>query len=164
MLAAVKVTGWPGRLERLSYRGRYVVLDGAHNSQAAEALADAMAELAPTCEVLVLGTSADKDHDGLLGPLVSVARTVVVTRSALSPRATEPSRLADLVREAVVGDGREPRADGVITTRGPAEALATALELAPVGDMIVVAGSLFLVGEVRTLVLGEHGELAERWQ
>ncbi len=52
----------------------------------------------------------------------------------------------------------------MITTRGPAEALATALELAPVGDMIVVAGSLFLVGEVRTLVLGEHGELAERWQ
>jgi dihydrofolate synthase/folylpolyglutamate synthase len=164
VLAAVKVTGWPGRLERLPYRGRYVVLDGAHNSQAAEALADAMAELAPTCEVLVLGTSADKDHDGLLGPLVSVARTVVVTRSALSPRATEPSRLADLVREAVVGDGREPRADGVITTRGPAEALATALELAPVGGMIVVAGSLFLVGEVRTLVLGEHGEQAERWQ
>ncbi|HET8984854.1 MAG TPA: folylpolyglutamate synthase/dihydrofolate synthase family protein [Trueperaceae bacterium] len=162
--AAVEGAVWPGRLERIAYRGRHVVLDGAHNSQSAEALAMAMTELAPTCDVLVLGTSADKDHDGLLGPLVQVAPTVVVTRSALSPRATEPTRLAELVVEAQVGAGLEPRKLEVITIGDPAEALAVALDLAPPGGTIVVAGSLFLVGEMRTLLLDEQGEQAERWQ
>jgi dihydrofolate synthase/folylpolyglutamate synthase len=162
--AAVKGAGWPGRLERISYQGRYVVLDGAHNAQAAQALSEAMTELAPNCDVVVLGTSADKDHDGLLGSLVNLAPMVVITKAVLSPRATEPRRLAELVREARVGVGRRLREGEIIATDDPAEALTVALDLTPPGGTIVVAGSLFLVGEMRALVLDVHGEEVERWQ
>jgi len=163
--AGVAAARWPGRLERLPYQGRHVVLDGAHNTQAAGALAAALAELEPDCHVLVLGTSADKDHDGLLPPLLGVARHIVVTRSRLSPRATEPERLAALVAAARAGSGGRVQVDEPVTIAAdPATALATAVRLTPVAGTIVVAGSLFLVGEVRSLVLQETGEEAERWQ
>lgn len=156
---------WPGRLERLRYQGRHVVLDGAHNAQAAAVLADAMSELSPGSEVLVLGTSADKDHDGLLGPLLGTARHVVVTKAALSPRASEPTRLAEMVRDALRRADHGVTGDRTVTTApDPAAALAAALDLTPPDGTIVVAGSLFLVGEVRSLVLGEAIDHVERWQ
>lgn len=162
---AVALATWPGRLERLSYRGRFLVLDGAHNAQAAAALAAAMKELAPECEVLVLGTSADKDHEGLLPPLLGVARRVVVTKAALSPRASDPDRLAALVLDVQVTAGRRGAAGtDVIVTRDPTEAVNVAVDMTAPGATIVVAGSLFLIGEVRSLVLGERGEEGERWQ
>jgi dihydrofolate synthase/folylpolyglutamate synthase len=89
---------------------------------------------------------------------------VVITKAVLSPRATEPRRLAELVREARVGVGRRLREGEIIATDDPAEALTVALDLTPPGGTIVVAGSLFLVGEMRALVLDVHGEEVERWQ
>ena len=165
VVTAVERTTWPGRLERLDHHGRHVVLDGAHNPQAASALAAAMAELAPDCEVLILGTSADKDHERLLPPLLTVARTIVVTKAALSPRASEPHQLARLVHDAQAAAKRQGQeASAVVVAQDPAAAMQRAIAVAPLGATIVVAGSLFLVGEVRSLVLGEHGETGERWQ
>ena len=162
---AVGRTSWPGRLERLGYRERQVVLDGAHNPQAAAALADAMAELAPGCEVLILGTSADKDHAGLVPPLLTVAGTVIVTRAALSPRASDPALLDRLLRDALAASGPTGRgAVEVVVARDPAAALERAVDSTRPGATIVVAGSLFLVGEVRSLVLGEGSDTGERWQ
>jgi len=166
---AVASTVWPGRLERLAYRGRRVVLDGAHNPQAAEALAATIAELGPRCDVLMLGSSADKDQQGILAPLLPVAGTVVVTRAVTSPRASDPALLASLVAE-MVADSDDPNGTGggaplrVMASATPAEALQTAVELTDDGGLIVVAGSLFLVGEVRSLLLGQAADDVERWQ
>lgn len=166
LVAAVGATTWPGRLERLSHEGRTVVLDGAHNPQAAAALVAAITELEGGCDVLVLGTSADKDHAGLVPPLVALARSVVVTRALGSPRATPPERLAAMVAEAPLppGAARSGSPRPVTLATDPVEALALATALAPEGGLIVVAGSLFLVGEVRSAVLGSGRERFERWQ
>lgn len=155
---------WPGRLERIDYQGRHVVLDGAHNAQGAEALAVTMAELTPDSDVLVLGTSADKDHSGIVPPLLSVAKQIIATKAALSPRATEPERLARYVVETHAAASALQPGLRVMTAPTPAEALSLALERTPPGGCIVVAGSLFLVGEVRSLVLGTPDEPGERWQ
>lgn len=164
VVSGVAKCRWHGRLERLSYQGRHVVFDGAHNAQGAEALAAAMAELAPDCEVMLLGTSADKDHAGLVLPLVNIAEHVIATRAVFSPRATEPERLARYVTEVAEAAGAMDARGRVSSAATPVEALTSALDIAPVGGYILVAGSLFLVGEVRSIVLGTPTEHGERWQ
>ena len=146
-------TRWPGRLEKVSWRGRDLLLDGAHNPDGARALVSALRGLGVDKVPLVFGAASDKDLPGMLAALAPLASQVVVTRSRLSPRAADPHVLAGLV-EGVVEAGVTVR---VAPT--PAEALG----LLPPG-LSVVCGSLYLVGEVRPLLRGEVAEERERWQ
>jgi dihydrofolate synthase/folylpolyglutamate synthase len=154
--AAVAATGWPGRLERLD-RDRAWVLDGAHNPEAAAALAAALDDLGGAATVLVVGVSADKDVAGVLGPLVGRARRVVATRAAASPRAAAPTDVAAAARRAGATEEVHEAPD-------VAAALALARDLSRPGDLVLVAGSLFVVGEARSLLLGAEPEGRERWQ
>jgi dihydrofolate synthase / folylpolyglutamate synthase len=144
-------THWPGRLERLPYRGRWLVLDGAHNPDAAAALARALASLEGRVPALILGVSADKDVEGVVAALEGAADRVVATCARSSPRAMPPEEL-----------GRVAGAD--VVAPDPPEALRRALHWAGEGATVVIAGSLFLVGEVRALALGERADAGERWQ
>lgn len=159
--AAVAATDWPGRLERREHLGRYVVLDGAHNQQAAEALAAATGALEGRAAVLVLGMSADKDSGAVLATLARVAEHVVFTRAVRSPRSLAPEALLREWGAATHGAGSTISAE---SAPDPPAALARALELCPVGGTIVIAGSLFLVAEVRDLLDQETSEPYERWQ
>ena len=154
--AAVAATGWPGRLERLD-RDRAWVLDGAHNPEAAAALAAALDDLGGAATFLVVGVSADKDVAGVLGPLVGRARRVVATRAAASPRAAAPTDVAAAARRAGATEEVHEAPD-------VAAALALARDLSRPGDLVLVAGSLFVVGEARSLLLGAEPEGRERWQ
>ncbi len=144
-------TVWPGRLERLRYRGRWLVLDGAHNPDAAAALARALTSLEGRVPVLVLGVSADKDVEGVVEALAGVADRVVATRASSSPRAMPPEDLGRVVGADAVADD-------------PTEALRLAMRWAGEGATVAIAGSLFLVGEVRALASGERTDAGERWQ
>ncbi|HEX7039134.1 MAG TPA: folylpolyglutamate synthase/dihydrofolate synthase family protein [Trueperaceae bacterium] len=149
-------TAWPGRLERID-ADRAWVLDGAHNPEAAAALAAALDELCAEPAALVVGVSRDKDLAGVLGPLVRRARLVVATRASSSPRAALPSELAASARRAGAAGAVREAPDA-------AAALGLARDLTREGDLVLVAGSLFLVGEVRSLLRGEAPEGRERWQ
>ncbi len=158
--AGVRRTRWPGRLERLAYGGRQFLLDGAHNPAAAKALADALHALGAKPSCLIFGAGEDKDVAGMIGALAPLAETVVVTRATLSPRAAAPEALAALW----------PGPAQLAPT--PTEAVRQALALSASSkgdsnsnsDVIVVAGSLYLVGEVRPYLLGAAAEHRERWQ
>jgi dihydrofolate synthase/folylpolyglutamate synthase len=129
---------WPGRLERVGE----VLLDGAHNPDGAAALASALGELHPGRPVeLVFGVLADKDHRGMLAALAPAIRRLhlVTPASARARPAAEVAALAQaLGLEADVH-------------QGVAQALACARRAAP-GAPVVVAGSLYLVGEARALL------------
>ncbi|WP_045235329.1 bifunctional folylpolyglutamate synthase/dihydrofolate synthase [Deinococcus pimensis] len=140
-------TEWPGRMELLRVGARTVLLDGAHNPEGARALVTALRGLGVDRVPLVFGAAADKDLSGLAEALEEVASEVVLTRAELSPRAADPHALAGLWRVPT----------RVAATPGEA------LSLLPEG-LSVVAGSLYLVGEVRPLLLGERAEGRERWQ
>lgn len=154
---AVAATRWPGRLDRRSYRGRHVVLDGAHNQAAAAALATALARLEGQAAVMILGISADKDVRAVLSELTGLARHVIFTAAVRSPRSATGGDLQEVWR----GLGEVPEAEVV---EGPAAALRRALELTEPGETVVVAGSLFLVAEASDLLDGRTGEPYERWQ
>jgi dihydrofolate synthase/folylpolyglutamate synthase len=138
----------PGRLELLS-GDPIVVADGAHNPHAARALAAELdtGELAGGW-VAVLGVSRDKDVAGLLAPIAPRVRAIVATASA-HDRALPPGDLA-LAARTLMPAGAVHEAPDLAAALELAESL-----LAPRGA-ILVAGSLFLVGEARALLLGDR--------
>lgn len=148
--AGVANTVWPGRLEQLSYKGKTVLLDGAHNPAAANVLATTLRALPFERLHLVFGASADKPVDKLLAPLAPLAGSLYLTTAALNARALGAEALAELGVGEVVGHAPS--------------ALETAVANAGKDDLVLVAGSLYLVGELRAYLLDETGEGLKRWQ
>lgn len=137
---------WPGRLERFRGRGRTILLDGCHNPDGAAALCRFVADtgLAPD---LVFGAMADKDVEAMAAALGGAVRRIRLV-PAPSPRAAAPGELLRLFA---------PRRPDALA----APSLPAALEelLAdPETESIIVAGSLYLVGEARALLLSGRFE------
>ena len=131
----------PGRFEWIAGEPD-IVLDGAHNPDGAAALAALLRDFADRRIVMILGVSADKDVRALVGPLAARGAHVIATRYQ-QERALAADELAAIIREV------HPEVP-VETATDLAHALAAARGQ---GDLIVIAGSLFLVGEARTLLL-----------
>ena len=137
--AGIKTAVWPGRLEVVSRRP-LVVLDGAQNRASAKALADAVKKIFKYKKLkLVLGVSKDKDIEGLLEELLPISDSVIVTRSKVAERAADPESIKNMI-----GASRE-----AVTTSCVDEALDAALSQAGAHDLILITGSLFVVGEAR---------------
>ncbi|MFI5346967.1 MAG: bifunctional folylpolyglutamate synthase/dihydrofolate synthase [Elusimicrobiota bacterium] len=136
-LAAVK---WPGRFEPIRLGKKILIVDGAHNPEAARALAAtwAASPWAKRPSRWILGIMRDKDVSAVLKPLVPFLRDVVVVRPP-SPRAMDPIAFAEAVRRAA------PRAR-VTVERDPASALAAWRRDATAPAVAVCAGSLYLAG------------------
>lgn len=136
----VAAARWPGRLEafHVAVTGATVLLDAAHNPDGCAALARFLARLGRPYDLL-FGCLADKEPAAMLPPLAASARRVVLTRPA-SPRALAPERLAPLAGPAPCEIDDVPRS-------------ALARALAGGGDLVVVAGSIYLIGELRQALL-----------
>jgi dihydrofolate synthase/folylpolyglutamate synthase len=150
--AAATVTS-PGRMEIVS-RSPLVVLDGAKNLEGAAASAAALREEfgpgRPTILVVGMLAGASKDPTAMLRALGvgSPAVRLVVACPAPSPRAQPAATIASTA-EAL---GCPARAAGSV----PA-ALETALGAAGPDDLVVVTGSLYVVGEARRALAGRFG-------
>ena len=146
--AGVTATRWPGRLERTTVRGRAVLLDGCHNPQGAVALARFLADAGLAGRAsLVFGAMADKDVEAIAEILFPAASRVRLV-TAPSPRAATAAELAR--RTAAV------RPDAVAS-----RSLDAALRELLAGDdpaPIIVAGSLYLVGQARSEILSGRFE------
>jgi dihydrofolate synthase/folylpolyglutamate synthase len=127
---------WPGRLQRVE-GSPALLLDGAHNPAGAVALAEHLRAtgLKP---VLLFGALADKDWQTMVEVLAPCVRDAVCTRPP-SPRALDPGEAARAFSRA-----------GVIGTviEEPARALAAAERMAGDDGLVLVTGSLYLVGAV----------------
>ena len=134
---------WPGRLESFMARRIEVVLDGAHNPQGAQALAVALKALWPGRRIhLVFGALAEKDVAGLIDPVFPLAASATLA-APQNPRARDPAALAAEARRLV---------PELSIATSVAAALEEALARASPGDLVVVYGSLYVVGEVRALL------------
>jgi dihydrofolate synthase/folylpolyglutamate synthase len=121
-------------------RNPLMILDGAHNPAGAEALAEAVREFFAWDRMhLVVAVSANKDLQGVLGPLASIADVAYPARND-SIRSADELHLAKVLAEAGV---RVRVSDSV------AAAIAEARAAADDGDLILVTGSLFTVADAR---------------
>jgi dihydrofolate synthase/folylpolyglutamate synthase len=133
----ISQTRWPGRCEVIA-RNPWVLLDGAQNIASAQRLKAAVrGNFKYRRLILVLGISQDKDIKGICRELASLADRVILTR-ADNPRAAEPGILADYFS-----------ATPAYISANVKEARKLAGSLAKKEDLILVTGSLFLVGEYR---------------
>jgi dihydrofolate synthase / folylpolyglutamate synthase len=133
---------WPGRLDRVDAGGgRSALLDAAHNPAGARALATFLARAGGPRPPLVFAASRDKDVAAMIRALAPAVGPIVVTAFG-DARAMPCEELATQVRLAL---GSGAAADRVVIAETPAAALDAAWRVA---DRIVVAGSIFLLGEV----------------
>jgi dihydrofolate synthase/folylpolyglutamate synthase len=129
---------WPGRLEPAVWHGHDVLVDGAHNPAGARALQSYLAEAFGRPLPIVVGIMRDKPVEAILAALAPSASHFLCTAPATS-RAAAPS---DLVAAAV----RVAPAVPAVAAASPTDALARAVAI---GSPAVVAGSLYLAGEIR---------------
>jgi dihydrofolate synthase/folylpolyglutamate synthase len=139
--ALEKVTS-PGRMEVVGRRP-LVLLDGAHNPDAAEALAAALADAFAWARLhLVMAMFADKDVEAVtrfIGPLAD--RAYVCVNS--NPRSAPTERVAAALEAAGTGE--------VETHPSVAQAVQAAMEAADPVDLILVTGSFYTVADARPL-------------
>ena len=146
--AGIRHTVWPARLERVSARGFDWVLDVAHNPAGAWALRAGLrdTESANPPRTLIFSCLRDK-------PVLELAQILfpVFERVIFAP--IHSSRAADLDDLLAAAQSTGTPA---LAANSVAEALdaATADRDAPADSAIVVSGSLYLVGEARSLLLG----------
>ena len=135
IIRGVNTAEWPGRLERL---GR-VLLDGAHNISAANALAAFLAEYYAEKVWIIFGVMADKDFREMVSILEPHARKFIFTKPQ-SSRALDPAELQALI-------------PGSHVESSIARAIAYARRSAPPDVTILICGSLYLIGEARAVLL-----------
>ena len=132
----IRTTRWPARLDLVRERPS-VLIDGAHNRSAAEALATSMAELFPGRKLsLVVGILDDKDLPGMaraLGPLASR----VYTCRPKTHRAFDADEVALAFRSFA-------ESVAMPTVRG---AIDTAISAAGPDDVVLITGSIYTAGE-----------------
>lgn len=135
---------WPGRLEIIAHEP-LVVIDGAHNKAGVEALARWLEgkKARHSRIILIIGMLDDKDRQGaanLLAPLVDKA---IITKP-LSPRAGNWQDLSNYFRKetrdvSIIEDLEKALSQGLREARG--------------NDLVLITGSLYLIGEVRKILL-----------
>ncbi len=133
----LKAAHWPGRLEVIA-NCPTVVLDGAHNADSAQKLKAALARhFRFERLIVVLGVSGDKDLRGILDAVAPSARFIVATQSshARARAAEEVAKAAGVFKAEVFLEKESFRA------------FEKANRLATPQDLLLVTGSLFLVGE-----------------
>jgi dihydrofolate synthase/folylpolyglutamate synthase len=136
----IRETRWPGRFQRIAATARSpeIILDVAHNPAGAWALRSALSEYAGERPLmLVFGVMRDKAVAEIAEILFPVAEHVIATR-ADNPRSASPEE----IRDAATRTGTE-----VETAPTVAAALARARQLASVDAIIVITGSIYVVGE-----------------
>jgi dihydrofolate synthase/folylpolyglutamate synthase len=139
---------WAGRLELVAAPrlGGRVLLDGAHNPAGARALATALRDLGVEGSPLVFGAMRGKRVDAVLRALAGVQPRPIFTRVA--DPATFPAD--ELARR-----WERISSQAALTAPDVDGALRLAAEMRRDDQPIVVAGSLYLVGEARGLLIGE---------
>jgi dihydrofolate synthase/folylpolyglutamate synthase len=155
--AGLREVQWPGRLEYLElppadgdppmngFRHRYL-LDGAHNPAGVQSLVATLEAFPHRMLILVWASMADKKVSPMLAAMAPLSHHLLLTRPE-TERSAAPEQLLTLLSEEA-----RMRAECVGAVSA---ALDRARELATAEDLICIAGSLYLVGAARKLLMGE---------
>lgn len=138
-----KKVDWPGRFDILR-KTPCIIADGAHNRDSAEVLRRTLVDLIGRSKIgsLILGISIDKDIKGIGSILCPLAENVIFTKSS-SPRAAAPRLLSKLLSKNCANS---------FLAKTPKYALSTARRLTSKDGIILITGSLYLVGDMMKII------------
>lgn len=143
--SGIATASWPGRMEKFSGQPM-IILDGAHNPAGAAALAAELRELPAQRLVAVLGVMSDKDLEGILSPVTEIFSSYVAAEPSVG-RAQSSEELAARLQSLGLS---------AVSGGSVARSLETARISAGEEGVVIVFGSLYLVGEARAYILGRH--------
>lgn len=136
-------TKWPGRLE-IMLRSPIVVIDGAHNLEAFQNLRRTIKNTFSYRRlILVLGILADKAVENILQEILPLADILIIT-TPNSPRAADPGALEKISLQMMSGP--------VHVREAIPDAVNLALSMARLQDFVLIAGSLYVISDVRLLL------------
>lgn len=138
----------PGRLELIAHKPAFL-LDGAHNPAGCRALREYLEEFAHRPLTIVFGAMRDKQLEQIGEILFPVADVLILT-----PVDNSRSASVEVLRPIAERFAR----GAVIETSSSDEALQLAIPKTPSGGLICIAGSLYLIGEMRPSILKLYSE------
>jgi dihydrofolate synthase/folylpolyglutamate synthase len=138
----LSVTKWPGRMEILSKKP-LIFIDGAHNFHGAMSLKETMEHLLKGKHVIgVIGMLKDKEIDRVLEIVMPLFDEIIVTE----PRSDRRMTYTELTKKVKVFNKKAKGFERIL------DALIEAKSMAVEDDVIIVFGSLYMVGEVRSIL------------
>lgn len=137
----LKKTRWKGRLEIINRKPTFLI-DGAHNLQGVINLAKNLKLFKYNRLILGLGILKDKDVEHMVEILAPLADEIIVTEVNM-PRKMEGYALEEIVNKYN---------KNTIVEKDIEKAIEKAFKLAREGDLILFAGSLYLIGDVRRIL------------
>ncbi len=142
-------TRWPGRFEILR-ENPLTIIDGAHNPQAAKALTETIRQHLPKASItFVVGMLLDKDIQSFMDEIAPLGARFVLTKP-FGPRAAEPETLGQMLRTQGKPLYLEPRVS---------EAIDKAFSITEEEEVVVLVGSLYMIGEARTYIRRKYRTL-----
>ncbi len=141
LAAGIRRTTWEGRLDIVS-RQPLIIVDGAHNADGLQALADFLSSLPATrgadmrYDVLVLGVKRGRDLTDIATKILPLFKQVIVTEGAYQPE-----------RAAVLAEKLNGWHKSIQAVRRPGAAVAAAKKLLPPHGVMVVTGSLYMIAD-----------------
>ncbi|MCC6543018.1 MAG: bifunctional folylpolyglutamate synthase/dihydrofolate synthase [Nitrospirae bacterium] len=148
LTAGVRDVVWPGRLETLAGRPGFL-LDGAHNHSASIVLRAFIEDVLKGDRhinkvVMIFGALRDKDVSSMLQELIPCVTDIILTMPD-----TDRGLPVDELMEIAAESGRNFRAFSTLS-----DAISAARGITSDSDIVLITGSLYLVGEARTLLSG----------
>jgi len=141
-------TKWPGRMQWISWKNHQLLVDGAHNTAAAKALRDYIDSL-DTVNLKpvnwVMGMFSDKDHADIFAALLRPSDRLYLVPIPIEPWPGRTS--ADLQDLANLADNICPNLGGCQIHPDLFTAIEAARSNATNNELIVLCGSLYLVGD-----------------
>ncbi|WP_373598942.1 bifunctional folylpolyglutamate synthase/dihydrofolate synthase [Paraclostridium bifermentans] len=138
----LKETKWPGRIEKIKEEPM-VIIDGAHNEEGATSLANSIDKyFEDKNKILVIGMLEDKDISSVLDLLIPRFNKVITTTPD-NPRSIDANKLTEKIEKYNVEVECKSKIEDAV--RG-------ALKVASKNDVIICAGSLYMIGNIRTIV------------
>jgi dihydrofolate synthase/folylpolyglutamate synthase len=143
IVTGIETANHPGRLELIPHKPA-VLIDGTHNPAGSESLRAYLDEFAPRPLTLVFGAMRDKQLDRI-GEILFPSADVLVLTTVNNPRSATIEMLQLVADRFARGT--------VLTSGSSAEALRIAEANTPPEGLICIAGSLYLAGELRPLII-----------
>jgi dihydrofolate synthase/folylpolyglutamate synthase len=143
IVTGIETANHAGRLELIPHRPAFLI-DGAHNPAGSESLRAYLDEFAPRPLTLVFGAMRDKQLDRI-GEILFPSVDVLVLTAVNNPRSATIEMLESVADRFALGT--------VLTSESSAEALRIAQANTPSEGLICIAGSLYLAGELRPLII-----------
>jgi dihydrofolate synthase/folylpolyglutamate synthase len=139
---------WPGRLN-VVVKDPLTILDCGHNPAAISRLVDSLSDLGINPDTVIYASSKDKDYRTSSSIMFPKAKRLIMTRYG-APRSIDPEILAQL-----------PSAQGkpVFLSSDISEALEISQDVTPKGEVVLIVGSVFLVGDAMSWL--RHGKKAD---